>query len=131
MNSTAGSASERRRDTVLIVISEVLTRNLLADYLRRCGYHVFEAKDFDEAFTVLGRFFDVVHVVLSDAQSGFALSHWARKHRPQLSIVVASNMERAADAAAELCDQGPLKTRPYDPQLLIDVIRRALARGER
>jgi DNA-binding NtrC family response regulator len=125
-----GNVSERPRDTVLLVISEVLTRNLLADYVRKCGYHVFEAKDFDEAFIVLGKFFDVVDVVLGDAISGVKISQWAHKHRPQLRIVVADSVEQAADEAAALCDQGPLKTRPYDPQMLVDVIRRAMATRE-
>jgi len=119
----------RTRATVLVVHTQVLPRNLLGDYLRACGYHVFEAKDFEEAEVVLGKFFETVDVVLSDAHSGFAITHWVRKHQPQLNVIVAPHLERSAEAAAELCDRGPNKKRPYEPQLLVDVIRQALARA--
>lgn len=34
---------------------------------------------------------------------------------------------RAAEAAADLCDDGPMVEKPYEPQIVVDRIRRLLA----
>jgi DNA-binding NtrC family response regulator len=121
-------------ETVLVVDDEVLVRMVIAAYLRDCGYRVIEAADAKEAMLALEQDeAGAVGVVLSAVAlagegDGFALAQWIRRHRPACEVVLAGTTTRAADAAGELCDQGPTLARPYEPQLVLDRIRRLLAR---
>ena len=123
-------------ETVLLVDGEILVRHEIAAYLRDCGYVVLEAADTDEALTVLSEPHPPVDIVLCDANvggslNGFALSKWVRENRPELGVLLAGNLERAVDAAGELCDEGPQLARPYDPSIVADRIRQHLARRDR
>jgi CheY-like chemotaxis protein len=125
------ATAEDARQTVLVVDDEVLIRMVISEYLRGCGYRVIEAASADEALTVLQHLETKVDVVFSDidmpgSMDGFALSHWLRANRPSIDVILAGSITRAADEAAELCDAGPLP-KPYEPQLVIDRIRRLLA----
>jgi CheY-like chemotaxis protein len=76
-----------------------------------------------------------VDVVLSDVEmpgpmNGFGFAKWARSVRPGLKIVLAASPERATHAAAELCEHGPLLTKPYDHKLVLQHIKRLLAARE-
>ena len=127
---------EESGQSVLLIEGEVLARHELAEYLRHCGYHVIEASTTDEAVTVLSTTRIGVDAVLCDAEApgemnGFALANWVRSTRPGVPVLLAGNYDRAADAAGELCDQGPELARPYDPALVLDRIRRRLAARER
>jgi DNA-binding response OmpR family regulator len=122
--------SSRGTDTVLIVDGNVLVRTQVAEYLRTCGFRVLEALNSDEALIVLQRSSETIRVVLSDAEQGFVLSRWLRAHSPQIRIVLIGSLERAAQAAAELCESGPMEKRPYDPQLLIQEIKASLAKAQ-
>jgi hypothetical protein len=57
---------------------------------------------------------------------GFGLAQWTRANRPGLEIVLTGGVPRAVNAAANLCEEGPLP-KPYEPQSLLDRIRRLLA----
>jgi DNA-binding response OmpR family regulator len=122
-----------RVETVLLVESEVLIRMVLSDYLRQCGYRVIEAVSGEEALIVLKSEIPV-RIVLSDVElsgsvDGFALSRWVRENRSDVRIILAGNPRRAAEAAGDLCDGGPMLSRPYEPQIVVDRIRRLLAEG--
>ena len=76
--------------------------------------------------------FEAVHIVLSDvempgARDGFALARWVREHRPTLQVILAGSAARATKAAGELCNSGPMLAKPYDPQIVLDQIKRLLA----
>jgi DNA-binding NtrC family response regulator len=119
-------------ETVLLVDDEVLIRMVISAYLRDCGYKVIEAANADEAILVLQQNDLTIDVVLSDlempgAMDGFGLSQWVRKHRQGLDVILAGNPARAADAAAKLCESGPSLSKPYEPQMAADLIRRLLA----
>jgi len=131
MNSTAlrSEVSDRGQETVLVLERDVLTRVLLADYLRSCGYRVLEARSAAEALTILRESSKPIRVVLSDAENGFKLSGWVKANRPETKVILAANAERASQAAADLCDVGPHGKRPYDPQLLVQRIRSQLRNG--
>jgi len=114
-----------------VIDRDVLVRHAIADYLRDCGYVVVEASSTDEAATVLKENSLSVDVVLCDAeapgaQNGFELRAWARQHEPQVEFAVVGNIEAAANKAAELCEEGPNLARPYDPQSVVEYIRRIL-----
>jgi CheY-like chemotaxis protein len=126
--------SEERTDpaqVVLVVEDEILVRMVIADYLRSCGYRVIEAASADEALIVLQHKEFEVDVVFSDIEmpgsmDGFELSKWLRANRPTVDVILAGSVKRAADAAAELCDEGPVP-KPYEPQLAADRIRQLMA----
>jgi DNA-binding response OmpR family regulator len=121
-------------ETVLVVDDEVLVRMVIAAYLRDCGYRVIEAADVTEAMLALeqdeaGAVGVVLSAVaLSGEYDGFTLAQWIRRHRPGCEVVLAGTAARAADAAGDLCDQGPALARPYEPQIVLDRIRRLMAR---
>jgi len=123
-------------ETVLVVESDVLLRIVICEYLRHCGYRVIEAVNSDEALTLLQEPTVVTDIVLTAIKlpgslDGFALGQWIRQNRPGIDLVLAGNAVRAADAAANLCETGPTLSRPYDPQLVVDRIRRLRAMRSR
>lgn len=63
---------------ILVVDDDVLIRLAIAEYLRECGFHVFEAADGAEAVTILNAAELAVDLVFSDVQmprmDGFALA---------------------------------------------------------
>ncbi len=108
----------------------MLIRASFAGYLRSCGYRVFEARSTAEALTILQESSEPIRVVLSRAENGFKLSGWVKANRPKTKIILAASVERASQAAADLCEVGPHGKRPYDPQLLVQQIKASLAKGE-
>jgi DNA-binding response OmpR family regulator len=122
--------------TVLVVDAEVLVRMTISDYLRGCGYRVIEAASADEALAVLRQpdlAVDAVlaHLDLPGAMDGFALARWIREHREGLNLLLAGTPAREAEHAADLCDEGRDLARPYEPQVVVDRIRRLLAERDR
>jgi DNA-binding response OmpR family regulator len=120
--------------SLLVVEDEILIRFQICDYLRECGFKVIEAASADEAVVILKEPDLAVHLVLSDVEmpgsmDGFGLAQWIRKERPGLPIVLVGTPAKAADAAADLCEDGPQLAKPYEPQILLDRIKRILAEG--
>lgn len=120
----------------MVVDGEILVRHAIADYLRHCGYAVVEAASSDEALSVVQGTDVPVAAVLCDVSisgslNGFQLRQWMREHCSRVQVVLAGNLESAATAAADLCEQGPSLSRPYDPQGVVDYIKRLLAQRGR
>lgn len=106
-------------------------RTALAGYLRECGYEVVEAGTTEEATQALrlDMKFDLAFLdVEGDEGAGFQLARIIRKSRPEVRIVLAAGVARAAAGAGDLCEQGPMQRRPYDHRTLERHIRRLLAR---
>ena len=123
-------------ETVLVVEDEVLIRVVIAEYLRECGFKVVEAVNADEALLVLQHAELTIDVVFSDIEmpgsmDGFALSKWVRANRPGTEVILAGSPGRAAHAAGDLCEEGPMLAKPYDHQVVLDRIRRLLAGRKR
>jgi CheY-like chemotaxis protein len=113
--------------TVLVVDSEIIVRMTLGEYLRSCGYRVIEAASGEEALTVLIVDMTLTEVELRGEIDGFQLAAWIRNRRPQIGVILAGTPARAAKAAGDLCEDGPMMTKPYDPQLVVDRIKRLLS----
>ncbi|MBV1698361.1 MAG: response regulator [Hyphomicrobiales bacterium] len=116
---------------ILVVEDEVLLRLAICDYLRDCGYKVIEAVSGDEAVIVLTKSQLEIDVLFSDVElpggmDGFALAQWARANRPSVEVILTGSVPRAVNAAADLCEEGPVP-KPYHPQVVHDRIRRLLA----
>jgi CheY-like chemotaxis protein len=130
MTSTNDAAEQT--GAVLIVDGDILSRHAIADYLRHCGYKVVEAVSTDEAVTALGDPKLGIDVILCDIEaigtrSGFELAIWVRENHPDLEVRIAGSLAGAAETAAELCESGPHLKRPYEPQSVVDYIRRLRA----
>jgi DNA-binding response OmpR family regulator len=121
---------------ILIVESDPIVRHSLSDYLRECGYRVFEAIDTDEAVAILMVGGRPIDVVLCDVNSvgaldGFGLARWLRDKGLAAKIILSGTVAKAAKTAHDLCEDGPLMAKPYDHQLLFNRIKRLLAQRDR
>ena len=121
---------------LIVADADVLIRNVLADYLRNCGYKVFEAATSDEVMLALEEGAAKIDALLADAElsgrfNAFELRIWVRDHYPDVEIVLAGNIDSAARAAGHLCDEGPHLKRPYDPESVAAHIKRLLAATRR
>ena len=118
--------------SILIVDGDIVSRHVIADYLRHCEYAVVEAANTDEAYVALSEPTLSIDVILCDvsalgSRSGFELATWVRFHRPELEVRLAAGVEVAAQTAAELCEVGPHLKRPYEPEAVVDYIKRLRA----
>lgn len=118
--------------SVLVVDADIVSRHVIADYLRDCGYAVVEAATIDEAFVALKEPTLSIDVILCDvsalgSQLGFGLASWVRTNRPELEVKLAGGTDMAAENAAELCENGPQLRRPNSPEAIVDYIKRLRA----
>lgn len=125
----AQEAGESQR--LIVVDGDVLVRHVISDYLRTCGYVVIEAATTDEAAIVLDDPALGIDAALCDAnapgsRSAFQLRAWALQRRPDVHLILAGSVASAASKAAELCEDGPQLQRPYDPQSVIEYIKRMI-----
>jgi len=119
------------QETILVVEDDVAVRMVISEYLRGCGFNVIEAANAEEALVVLQKPDIALAIVFSDIEmpgtmDGFGLAQWVRSNRRDLDVILAGTVARAATAATELCHDGPLP-KPYEPQLVVDRIRRLIA----
>jgi DNA-binding response OmpR family regulator len=135
MSQSPARTAERPRTqpvpTILLVEASPLARMALAGYLRRCGYRVIEADGPDEARTVLqAASSPEIAFIDLDAKGeldGFGLARWIRAERPETRVLLTSGVQRTAETAGDLCEQGPHLAKPYDHRELERQIRRLLA----
>lgn len=118
--------------SILIVDGDIVSRHVIADYLRHCGYAVVEAATTDEAYAAMVEPTMSIDVVLCDvaalgSRSGFELASWVRTSRPDLEVRLAASVDVVAQTAAQLCESGPHLKRPYEPEAVVDYIKRLRA----
>jgi CheY-like chemotaxis protein len=119
---------------VLLVEGDIIVRHPLAEYLRECGFTVFEAANGEEAMGALKTPELRIEFVLADMTtpgSGFSLRQWIRTENLPVEVILAGSIEKAVDHAGTLCNEGPALAKPYDHLLVLDHIRRAMARRDR
>jgi CheY-like chemotaxis protein len=129
---TADPASEPIPSSILIVDGDIVSRHVIADYLRHCGYAVIEAANIEEAVIALGEQSLSIDVILCDvsslgSQKGFELASWVRTNRPELEVSLVGGVAMAAQTAAELCQSGPDLQRPYEPEAVVDYVKKLRA----
>ena len=118
--------------SILVVDADIISRHVIADYLRNCSYAVVEAATIDEAFVALREPTLSIDVILCDvstlgSKNGFELASWVRSSRSELEVRLVGGAEMAAETAAELCESGPQLRRPYDPEAISSYIDRLRA----
>jgi len=119
---------------VLLVEGDILVRHPLAEYLRECGFTVFEASNGEDAKRALTTPSLQIEIVLADMTTegcGFSLRRWIQEQNHPAEVILAGSIEKAVDHAADVCNDGPALAKPYEHHLVLDHIRRALARRER
>ena len=125
--------SDNSTHTILVVEDEVLIRMLVADYLRECGYQVFEAAGVAEAKAVLDADTPVdlvfTDVNLASEENGFMLASWVRQHHSGTQVLLISGIANATEKAGDLCESGPLLAKPYTPNVVLQRIQTLLRRG--
>lgn len=118
------SSEAKTQHAILVVESEVIIRLVIAEFLRECGFTVYEGASAEEARAILesDRPIDIalVDVRLEEQAAGFLLSQWIREHRPGVDVILTSGKRKAAERAEELCDDGPMQ-KPYQP---LEVLKR-------
>ena len=122
--------------SILVVDGDILARHAISEYLRHCGYAVVEAANTDEAMTALKEPTLSLDVIVCDiaaigGQSGLELASWVRAHKPGLEVRLAGTLESAAGTAADLCETGPHLARPYEPEAVVDYVKRLRAEAAR
>ncbi len=119
---------------VLLVEGDIIARHPLAEYLRACGFTVFEASDGYEAMSALNTPSLEIAIVLADMTtpgSGFVLSQWIRAQNLSVDIILAGSVDKAVEQAGTLCNDGPALAKPYEHRLVLEHIRQVLARRNR
>jgi DNA-binding NtrC family response regulator len=119
-----------RKPAILVVEDEVLLRVVLAEYLRECGFKVYEAGNGAEAITLLKTRKYAIDLVLSDVDmpevDGFALAQWVNKYRPGLPIQLLSGDRKKSETAKNLCENEPFFAKPYDVKKVVAFVRNAI-----
>jgi DNA-binding response OmpR family regulator len=106
---------------------------LVAEYLRDCGYRVFEAAGVAEAKAVLDADAPVdlvfTDVNLPSEENGFMLASWIRQHHSGTQVLLTSGIANATEKAGDLCESGPLLAKPYTANVVLQRIQTLLRRG--
>lgn len=129
MSAAAGTTGSTDTPKLLFVEPDALERTAIAGYLRECGYHVVEAVSAEEAQAVLGERADEIDIAfiavdLPGEMDGFALAKAIRERAEGIRVLLAASLEKAVKLASQLCEGGPHLRQPYEPQALVDWIKR-------
>lgn len=129
---TPTTSAQPAKDAVLVIDADVLSRHAIAEYLRHCGYGVVEAANTDEAIIAVQDRSLAIDVIVCDiaaigAKSGFEFASWVRENRPELEVRLAGTLDKIVSTATELCESGPHLKRPYEPEAVVDYIKRLRA----
>ena len=117
-------------ETILFVEDEALVRMDMAQFLRECGYHVYEAATAKEAIKALQAKF-VIDLVFTDinmpgGMDGLELCEWALNARPGVKVLVTTgDASRMVDIPQTI---GPIFAKPYTGRDLLDRVRQALTK---
>ena len=129
MNPSAAGTPGQEAPKLLFVEPDALDRAAIAGYLRECGYQVVEAVSAEEAQAVLGERADEIDIALIAVDlpgdmNGFALANAIRQRAAGIRVLMAGTLEKATALASQLCESGPHLRKPYEPQALLDWIKR-------
>jgi CheY-like chemotaxis protein len=126
VNQSAQQAVSEPQVSILLVEPDVISRLVLADYLRGCGYITHESGTAAEALEAL-RGELPIDIVLAEIQgigsmTGFELAHAIRTSYPDVDVILTASFGNAAEKCHELCEHRIVK-KPYTPQDIVDHIK--------
>jgi PAS domain S-box-containing protein len=100
--------AQRGSETVLVVEDEEIVRSLVREMLEALGYTVFDARDGDEALTILNRSSPAIDLVVTDLvmprMSGRDLARRVAELRPETAVLLVSGY-----AGDTVTSEGPLE----------------------
>ena len=128
MNSAAPIGDPAHgRLTILVVEDEILARMMLTDELRRHGFNVAEAKNTDEALSIvhagIAVHVAVINLDTSGTQDGARLAATLRAEYPTMKALVASGQAAQTELSANV---DAYFQKPYDIPKLLAVIQSLL-----
>ena len=88
------SLGESTPSTILVVEPDILVRMVIADYLRNCGYKVFEGVTADDVVTVLGSQ-QKIDVIFAEVQLSGSMDGEA-SHSSQAAIAATTSANLVA-----------------------------------
>lgn len=114
MQSKIEAETDRPTD-ILVVEDDVLLRMALAGELRSAGFNVVEARDGEEALTILLTANNIGLVIadadLPGAMDGIGLDNWLRQTGPHVNVMLVSRYETTRG--------GPAFAKPFNLQVLV------------
>ena len=125
------TAAMRGAETLLVVEDEEDVRELVANFVRRCGYTVLEAMDGVEGLRVAEQHAGPIHLLLTDLvmpkMGGQELARQLARHRPGLKVLYLSGYsEYAADREGNTDWRGAYLQKPFAMDTLAQKIREVL-----
>jgi CheY-like chemotaxis protein len=116
---------ESHKPVILLVEDDVLVRFTTADILREAGYDVLEAVDSAEALALIttGHPLDLVisDVRMPGRMNGVQLASVVKATRPNLPVALLSSHLDAPEHDAD-----EFIAKPYDPDQLVEVVKRLI-----
>ena len=117
-------------ETILFVEDETLVRMDMAEFLRECGYRVYEAATAKEPIEALQAKFVVdlvfTDINLPDDMNGLELGEWTLRERPGVKVLVTTgDASRTVDIPQTV---GLVLAKPYTGRDLLDRVRQALTK---
>jgi CheY-like chemotaxis protein len=102
----------------------------MAEFLRECGYRVYEAATAKEAIEALQAKFVVdlvfTDINLPDDMNGLELGEWTLRERPGVKVLVTTgDASRTVDIPQTI---GPILAKPYTGRDLLDRVRQTLTK---
>lgn len=118
----------RPPDAIMVVEDDILVRMVAADILVEAGFRVVEARNAQEALTLLEARFDV-RVVFTDcnmpgAIDGIGLAHLIHERAPKVGLLVTSGKMRPA--ATDLPPGTRFLPKPYPRLTMVEEVRSLL-----
>jgi DNA-binding response OmpR family regulator len=117
--------------TIMVLEPDVIVRAEISDFLRECGYRVIEGVNAEDVREIIksGTRIDAIlaEVHLTGAATGFELAQELRQTRPDIAVILVSNIDNVVEKASDLCGRGPLK-KPYRPEAVLRRIQVLLER---
>lgn len=110
---------------VLVVDDEALLRIDASEAFRQVGCRAYEAGQADEALEMLERHPEIsvlfTDINMPGERDGMALASQVHRQRPDVRLIITSGRERPAPD--ELPDDGQFIAKPYDIDVVADIVR--------
>jgi DNA-binding response OmpR family regulator len=124
MEEALQTPASTRKWTLLVVEDETLIRSMVSDYLRDADFTVIEAKNADEAITVIS---SSTPVDMPGDMDGLMLASWIHRYDPNVPVIVTSGVAELRDDYRGM----RVLQKPYSPRVLERKIRELLGASAR
>ena len=132
-SAAAAALPEGRGEGILLVDDEASARQVARQTLEKHAYRVVEARNGEEALAIYDRDPSQIQLVLADlmmpGMDGVALLRHLRRTTPALkAVAMTGGLSRAEMAQALDAESTEFLLKPFDANVLLETVRRALRR---